>query len=235
MKQATLFAALASTLLSATSAFAALDIPPAFRGPLDRSAVFFQNVKVAVCPAGTDPRFSNNQLTCFKDVPHFSNSVCGNPAFSRAVSMTTGANGSERDVCASTTTADGRAIRSDTNLTQTRDVATCASGTTKLIHTSGTLCLRAGVSFGANANLASFVLGSDYTRATVTQERIFQNGTDFEFLPLDGTRGTHSYVQGFTVSQADEARFRLDQTAAGATDKYKRIEKVRVSPTLVNP
>ena len=234
MKLSTLSTVIATAFVALSSA-SALDIPDVARGNFDFTALRLA-AKVASCPAKTETKFTNSQLSCLRDVAHFSNSVCGNPAFPRAVSMVAATDGgSERDLCASTTTADGRRIASDTNLSQTRDSSTCPSGTTKLVHSSGPLCLKAGVSFGATANLASFREGTDYTRAAVTQERVFQRGIDFEFLPLDGTRAGFSYVQGFTAAQADELRFRLDQTVAGATDKFKRIEKVRVTPVLVSP
>lgn len=212
--------------------FDAADI---IRGGLPAS--LFGPVKVGKCPAGAQAAFgtSNATLSCTKDVLQLANVSCGNPRFPRYVAMASGA-GSERDVCASQETGDGRAIRSETNLNDSRAKGTCDSGDTLLQHSSGLICLNPGVSISANSNLGNFAEGRnrDFYRATVTQERVFEVNVDFERVPVNGNRNGFSYVQNVAIGDVVNQGWTLDVTQPGATDKFKRVIKRKVSAILVD-
>jgi hypothetical protein len=220
---------------------------PGFRGEIIRGALpplFFNLAKVAKCPNGADAKFVGGTLSCTVDVAQFANVVCANPQFPRYVALAQAANANERDICASTT-ADGAQINSATNLAQTVQKATCDTGDTLLRHnTAGNICLNTnkGISFGANAPIASFAKSpannhnaGDYYDATLTNEVKFNVNVDFERLPTDGSKGGKSYVQNVAIGDVDGQNWRLDPTQPGATDKYKRIVKRPVSAVLVNP
>ncbi len=209
------------------------------RGPLP--PLFFQPVRNATCPNGADPTFRSGILSCAIDVNQFANVVCPNPQFPRYVAIVSGANPSERDICAAAT-ADGQAIASSTNLALTETKHSCDAGDALLRHTSGVLCLNAGISFGANASLTGFRKApaanhnnGDYYDASATQEVKFNLNVDYERIPTDGSKNGRSYVAGIPIADVDGQNWRLDVSVAGATDKFKRVVKRPVSAVLINP
>jgi hypothetical protein len=216
---------------------------PGFRGEIVRGALplnFLGSVKNAKCPNGADHHFRTGVLSCTVDVAQFANVVCPNPAFPRYVALVAGVNSNERDICASNTTPDGRAMVSTTNLSEQRQKTTCDAGDVSLRHsTAGPICLNAGVSFSATASLTNFRKASatnhnngDYYDATVTNETKFERNVDFEALPTDGSKNGRSYVSGVAIADVDGQNWRLDPTVDGATDKFKRIIKRPVSAIL---
>ncbi len=186
-----------------------------------------QQIMDARCPNATTASYSSNSglLSC-KGAKQTRAIVCSDPAFPRLV-VRQNASGivGDIDVCAANT-EDGQTITTQTNLNVPRNVlSACPSGKTPFTHSTGPICVAAGLTIGASQALSSFATPRDYVVRTNTQ-RPYDLNVDYVRAPLEGRRNGFSYVQGLSDAQVAGQGWRLDLGTQGAVNQYQRTPQV---------